>query len=328
MLEYYGLEYAHEPLSEAAVFGIGGGLDFRFSEAPDLGLPLYLLGRSATFEKDICANLGIELHVRLTDDAEEGWVWLRDELDRGRPTMIWADIKHLDYLDVQLHNTHHDVVVIGYDAGEDVAFISDHHLAEIQRCSLDALRRARASRAYPAPTRHATWLMRFPASLPPYEAAVSAAIRTTVRNMRLEADEEGDVYASLGRRGLSGVDEFVEGFPRWPERSGIVLERALKGVAVFVARAGTGGALFRSFEATFLREAADTLGDAALAAAADLYGELAATWSRLAEGLVGRRRREETEAVHDEACAHVERIGQLEHACVAALESCLEPVTV
>ena len=45
---------------------------------------------------------------------------------RRRPIMIWADIGHLEYLNVRLRMTMHDIVVTGYDEREGVAFIADN----------------------------------------------------------------------------------------------------------------------------------------------------------------------------------------------------------
>ncbi|NHE69088.1 BtrH N-terminal domain-containing protein [Rhodococcus sp. D-46] len=27
-----------------------------------------------------------------TDDPEEGWSWVRDEIDSGRPSLVWGDL--------------------------------------------------------------------------------------------------------------------------------------------------------------------------------------------------------------------------------------------
>src|SRR5919206_4468706 len=147
--------------------------------------PLYLVGRTGGLERSICEHLQIDLDLRRTDDAGEAWAWLRDELDAGRPTMVNADIQELDYLRVKLSNTMHDIVVTGYDEDEGVALIADNDREEIQRCSLESLARARASQGFPGPSRHATWVMRFPERLPEPRVAVDAALRQAVTKMRV-----------------------------------------------------------------------------------------------------------------------------------------------
>jgi hypothetical protein len=240
LLEFHGLSYLEEPLSEGFAFGLSGGLGFHYFELPELEPPIYLVGRTADLERGLCAHLGIELDLRRTDDATEGWRWLREELARGRPTMVWADIKHLDYLNVRMHNTMHDVVVVGYDEAEGVAHIADNDRDEIQRCSLESLARARNSDAFPGPNRHATWVMDFPPSLPPPREAIGAALGSAVANMRGSGEPIGGPNAASG---LDGVAAFATSVPRWPELFGEKLAAALSGLRIFIVKAGTGGAM-------------------------------------------------------------------------------------
>src|SRR4051794_13214901 len=276
LLEFHGLSWFGEPMSEAMAFGLSGGLGCFFYELPDMDPPLYLVGRTGGLERGVCDQLGIELDLRRTDDGDEAWRWLRDELDAGRPTMVNADIQELDYLRVKLSNTMHDIVITGYDPDEGVALVADNDREEIQRCSLDSLARARGSQGFPGPSRHATWVMRFPERLPDARAAVAAALRQASVNMR----EASEALAGIGPgSGLDHVDRFTASYARWPELFGEErLERALRGLFVFIVKAGTGGAMFRSLQAGFLRESTEMLGDGALGAAADVYDELAGEW--------------------------------------------------
>jgi hypothetical protein len=156
LLEFHGLSWGPEPLSEAMTFGLGGGLGCFFYELPEMDPPLYLVGRGGGLERGVCEHLDIGLDLRRTDDPDEAWAWLRDELDAGRPTMVNADIRELDYLRVKLSNTMHDIVVTGYSEHEGVALIADNDREEIQRCSIESLQRARGSQEFPNPSHHAT----------------------------------------------------------------------------------------------------------------------------------------------------------------------------
>jgi hypothetical protein len=309
LLEFHELSWTADPLSEGMVFGLGAGLGFAYVELPEREPPIYLVGRTAGLERDICEHLDIALDLRQTDDEAEGWAVLREALDAGRPTMVWADIQHLEYLRVKLQMTMHDIVVTGYDEAEDVAFIADNDRDEIQRCSLPALARARNSRAFPGPNRHATWLMDFPASLPDPERAVREALNGASANMRgggegLTTDADG--------MGLVGVEAFADAYPQWPERFGDDLDGALRGLRVFIVKAGTGGALFRGLHASFLHDAGSLLDDSNLSAAGEIYDELAAEWVALADA-----------DGHAAGLPHVERIASLEAAGVEAMERAL-----
>lgn len=310
LLEYHRLDYGRGPLSEGTVFGLAGGLGFLFLELPAMSPPLYLVGRTADLERDVGAHLGIGLEVRDGDDAEAGWRWVRDEVDAGRPPMVWADIAELEYLRVRMSNTRHDIVVVGYDEAEQVAYVADNDRDEIQRCSMASLAAARGSAGFPGPNRHTTFLYDWPAALREPEHAVKLALARAVRNMR----EGGDALASLpGAAGLAGVDRLAGAYPDWPEQLGERSTEALKALWVFIVKAGTGGAMFRSLHATFLREMSELLNDAALRRAALIYETLAAAWTALADSAKAED--------HASGLPHVRRIRELEHAGVAAMES-------
>jgi hypothetical protein len=317
LLEFHGLSWTDEPLAEGMVFGLGAGLGFAYVELPHRDPPIYLVGRTAGLERDICEHLGIALDLRQTDDPDEGWRVLRDALDAGRPTMVWANIAHLEYLRVKLQMTMHDIVITGYDEGEGVAFVADNDRDEIQRCSLESLARARNSRAFPGPNRHAAWLMDFPATLPDAATAVRGALAGAVQNMR--GGGEGLTTGADGM-GLKGVEAFAEGYPEWPERFGEKLEAALRGLRVFIVKAGTGGALFRGLHAGFGHDAGALLEEPALRAVGSLYDELAGEWVALAEAASADG---EPAARHAAGIARVERIAELEDAGVEAMERAL-----
>lgn len=319
LLEFHGLTYedSGRPLSEGAVFGLGGGIGCLYLVVPQIDPPIYLVGRTADLERDVCSHLGISLDFRQTDDPKEGWELLRAELDAGRPTMVWADIKHLDYLRVRMHNTMHDIVVCGYDDEAGVAWVADNDRDEIQRCSLESLARARDSRAFPAPNRHATWLMRWPTALPRVADTVRAAVRRTVENMSGAGTPL--LEGVQGAVGLDGIDLFASDYRQWPERFGDRLAAALDGLYVFIVKAGTGGAMFRSLYAEFLDDAARWLSDEALASAAATYHSLAERWRRLAD-VVRSGASEDPLAQHRTGLPLVQEIAELEHAGVRALE--------
>jgi hypothetical protein len=301
LLELHGLSWDSRPLSEGMVFGLSGGLGCFFFELPEMEPPIYLVGRTAELEQGVCDHLGIDLDLRRTEDPDEAWRWLREEVDAGRPTMVNADILELDYLNVKLSNTLHDIVVVGYDEEAGVALVADNDREEIQRCSLASLARARGSQGFPGPSGHATWVMRFPERLPDPRAAVERALRRAAANMRAG--------------GLDHVERLRASYAEWPERLGDRLESALKGLRVFIVKAGTGGAMFRSLQAQFLHEAAALLDDEAVAAAAATYDELAGEWVALAEAA--------REGDHRAGLPHLEAVARLEAAGVEAMERCV-----
>jgi hypothetical protein len=319
LLEFHGLSWFDGPMSEGMAFGLGAGLGFSYVEIPGMTPPLYMVGRGAAMERDFCEHLGIGVDNRHTDDPAEGWALVRDRLDAGEPAMVNADIAHLEYLRVRLQMTMHVIVITGYDEAEGVAFIADNDRDEIQRCSLTALAAARHSDGFPAPNRHSTWLMDFPAALPEPGPVVTRAVVRAVEHMR------GAMSDSLGAppeaMGIAGVGTFAGGYASWPERFGDGLADALRGLRVFIVKAGTGGAMFRSLHAEFLGDCARLLADDGLAAAGEAYDALSAEWVALAEA-VSAEGADPSDA-HAAGASHVSRIAELENAGLEAMEGWL-----
>lgn len=270
--------------------------------------PVYLVGRGADLERDIAAHLGAELRVESTDDPQYGWELVRRAVDAGRTPMVWADIKHLEYLHVRMHNTRHDVLVVGYDETAGIAWIADNDRDELQACSLESLARARNSDSFPGPNRHTTFVYEWPDRLPKPRAATRAALRCACDNMR--AGDGG--LGQAGGFGILGIDRFAGAYPRWPERFDQRLPEVMGALEVFIVKAGTGGAMFRTLHARFLEDMAELLEDSRLGRLARTYASLASLWEDLA---VAASRTD-----HDAGLPLVQEIRQIERFGVAQTE--------
>lgn len=313
LLEHRGLDYGAGPLSEGTVFGLGGGLGFLYVEVQNITPPIYLVGRTADMERDFAAHMGIELTVREASEPAKGWEILRYELDAGRPTMVWADIKHLDYLNVRMHNTRHDIVVVGYDESAGVAFVADNDRDEIQTCSLAGLARARSSESFPGPNDHTMFVYEWPDQLRDPRESGRAAIERAIENM----SGGGEALAGMqGATGLDGVDYFATAYEDWPQLFGSTLPDALAGLRVFIVKAGTGGAMFRSLHAQYLLDLGDLLEEPALVRVGEKYEELADAWVTLAKCAEA--------ADHESGRPVVRDIARLEREGVVAMTSLME----
>lgn len=290
------------------VFGLAGGLGFFYSDRVP-GVPFYLVGRTGTMEQDLARHLGTTVSLQQTDDPDQGWESVKAAIDRGDPPMVWADIGELEYLRVRMRNTRHDIVIVDHDEDHGIAWIADNDREELQACSLDSLRRARNSQAFPAPTRNGMFSYRWPTELPALADSFLDAAATTSKNMRCRSETVGGLK---GRSGLEGVEHFADTFGDWPARYGDQLPEALGMLAVLIFKAGTGGAMFRSLQAGYLEETAELLDDATIRRAAERYRTLSDAWETL-----GARA-----AAHELADAHevVQQIRRLEHEALEALE--------
>lgn len=218
--------------------------------------------------------------------------------------MLWADIAELEYLRVKMSNTRHDIVVVGYDEAAGVAWVADNDRADLQRCSLASLARARASSGFPGPNHHRVFLYEWPAQLRAPAEAVRLALGRAVANMRGERPE---VFGLEAPGGLDGVERFAARYPAWPEVLGPALEEALGALRVLIVKAGTGGAPFRSLHAEFLHDMGELLDDRRLSEIAATYDELAGLWVELASAAGDRRQEDGVPIV--EAIARLERAG-------------------
>lgn len=310
---HHGLDFGCGALSEGMCLGLGSGLGFLYAVVPDVQPPIYLVGRTESLEEEFARNLGIGLDVRDTDDADTGLAWLREELDRGRPPIVWADIAELEYLRVRMSNTRHAIVIAGLDIDAGIAWIADNDREDLQACSLESLARARSSDGFPDPNHHRTFVYDWPRQLDDPAPAIRQAIAGAVTNMREGGMTLGGIDAPAG---LSGVDAFAADYPLWPERYGQHLDAILGVLSVFIVKAGTGGALFRSLYAEFLHDASTLLDDAALADLARTADRLAASWRALADGARA--------GDHAAGKAHIQAIVAGEHALTDELDTWLK----
>lgn len=289
LLHWNGLGWDGPP-DEGLVFALGGALGLSYLRSTDLFPPLYLVGRGAEFEVDLPLRLGGQVQVLTTDDPEEGWSWVRDELDAGRPSLVWGDIAELPYLRVQLQMSRHDIVVIGYDEERELAFVVDNDRADVQEVPLEALARARSSTAFPQPTRHCTYRITWPRSLPALEEVAAGAFRQSADNMREPSPHSiaDPTTAALGTEGLEAVDLFAADVATWAELPDDELGILLFSVGAFIEKAGTGGGLFRRLVADGCAEVARLTGDAATTDLATKAARCAQTWTDAARAAAKR----------------------------------------
>ncbi|GAB3229990.1 BtrH N-terminal domain-containing protein [Mycolicibacterium hippocampi] len=286
LTEWAQLGWGTEALSEGLVFTLGGALDFSYVRSTQLFPQIYLVGRGSELEQNYLSRVGANFVVRSTDDPDVGWSFVTDEVDKGRPVMVWADIGELPYLRVRLHMSRHDIVITGYDDEKRVAYVVDNDRETTQTVAYDDLRRARSSVGFPMPTRHTTYHVDWPERVPDLKLIAATALAASAALMRggavsapLLRIEEAEVESS----GLKGVQDFADDVRYWPTLfDDDALAAALFGLGAFIEKAGTGGGLFRMLQAQGCQDISDLLDDAAAAEAAAAALHASQAWSELA----------------------------------------------
>jgi hypothetical protein len=265
------LAFHGHAVSEAMCLGLSAGVDFGYLVATGMSPSRYVMGRGPTLEIDGLASLGVECTIRDTDDPAEGWAWVKNEIDAGRPAMIQVDIRWLDYYQTQTHFGGHKIIVFGYDEARQVALVSDNQFAEPQELPLAGLAKARAQTELPFFLHHDWFDVRVPEHLTPLDEAVPRAIRTLAARM---LGDRGPMWGVAAMSNLAADLPNWSAAPdwRWCARFGYQM----------LERRGTGGGNFRRVYAEFLREAAPHCADIARLGLAEQIQTIADHWTTLA----------------------------------------------
>lgn len=286
LTEWAELGWGTEVPTEGLVFALGGALDFVYVRCARLWPQAYLVGRGGGLEEDYLTRIGAGLRVRCTDDPDVGWAWVTDEIDAGRPVMVWADIAELPYLRARLSMSRHDIVITGYDDDHQLAYVVDNDRDTTQTVGYGNLRRARCSTGFPMPTRHTTYLIDWPESVPDLATIAGPALAASAALMRGVAAGQPTLNiedADLAASGVAGVQLFADDLRCWPTLlDDDALAAALFGLGAFIEKAGTGGGLFRVLQAQGCQHIADLLDNEAAAAAATAARDAANLWSAVA----------------------------------------------
>jgi hypothetical protein len=280
MLKFYGHEY-----TEDMVFGLGAGIDFMYISHPALEPPVYIGGRSPNLEENLCLRLGVGMEYIIGLDDDEAWRAVREMLDDGVPAMLHCDVYYLDYLNAKRHFSAHRIILVGYDDEKGVAFVADNDREEIQECSFDSLRKARASASLPRPAGNAYYRFEVPTRLTPLEEAVPPAIGEAVKHCIRLPEAEASFEHAGARVGLgeTGLGAFVADMPSFPDSmTADMLTLLCKTIYVSAEKGGTGyGGNFRRMYGRFLKEASGVAGFGALDALGDDFISVGDIWTRM-----------------------------------------------
>src|SRR5438132_8496247 len=128
-------------LPEETIFGLGAGLGFSLHNG-DVALSppqasRFLVGRSASFESDLCRSTGATLHPEHFADANAAWERIDELLRRDELPLVYVDLFELPYMGAHGHWFGHLIAV-----ASPQALVWDNEFAEPQRIEPAQLRRA------------------------------------------------------------------------------------------------------------------------------------------------------------------------------------------
>jgi Butirosin biosynthesis protein H, N-terminal/Domain of unknown function (DUF4872) len=281
-----------QPLSEAMVLGVGGGLGAGYIlwEFKAHDLRSLVLGFRNSWQypdrwaKKTCQRLGVPAAVHETGSAAKADAQLREAVGQGVPAIAWADQQLLGYrhLPAWLEGRGGPpVTVYGIDEAAGVALVDDRNRAPLT-VQLDALAAARA--------RVVSYKRRLLVLDAPAAELDTDGLRRAVRDGLAEQVEHlsqrSDSFSLPAFRKWARLLTDTRNAKAWPrvfaDRVSL-FDACLSVYENLEPRAGSDGGNLRGLYAEFLDEAAGLLGTPALGKAAAAYREAAGRWREVAE---------------------------------------------
>jgi hypothetical protein len=291
VLAHRGVTAGHtgEPVTEALVFGAGGGIgagyilwEFTAHDARVLTLGFRPQWQySERWAIGTLQRLGVPADVHETGGAKGATARLDAALAAGSPVLVWPDRYHVGYWHLPEHlDGFGGHPVVAYAAAGDRVHVDDRTLAPLTV----PRERLEAARARVGSYRNVLVEPRPAAGVLPADRLRAAALDGLVACVELLGGSSASFALPAWRKWsrLMTDRRNAKGWPRvFADRGGLVgaLLSAWEGVEPI----GMTGGHLRGLFADFLDEAADLLGVPELGAVADDVREVAAGWHRLAE---------------------------------------------
>lgn len=267
LLAHHGLS-----LSEPMIFGLGEGLSFLFWKMKGMNLP-FLGGRVKVNEltENLARNLSLTLDVRETASGKKAWENVRTFIDEGRPVGLQLDCYHLEYFSHPFHFGGHYVAMYGYD--ETHAYVVDTaQQGGAQKTLLTNLANARSEKGQMAP-KNRSYTITLPKRIPSLKTALKNAMR---------ANAKAYLSPPITNIAYKGILKLAKQVVTWLDEAPTP-EEDLPLVSHLMERAGTGGAIFRTFYRDFLKEAQEYIASAKIREAHTLFSDIAAKWREVGE---------------------------------------------
>lgn len=262
-------------ISEAMVFGIGGGLFFGYLPFVRInGLPLVTY-RSAAGHilKRLGKIPGIRVYQKKFRDKDQAMAALDAALRDSIPVGLQTGVYWLPYFPraFRFHFNAHNLVVYGKEGDEYL--ISDPVFPDPVRCSAEDLVRARFASGALAPKGKMYYLTGVPDQLL-RRPLIIQGIRSVCKMML------GSPFPLIGVKGIKFLAGRME---KWPERLGKKsADLHLGHVVRMQEEIGTGGGGFRFMYAAFLQESGVELQDQSLRDFASLLTTAGDSWRQFA----------------------------------------------
>lgn len=270
LLKRLGIE-----LSEAMLFGIGGGLGFIYWDMKNMDFP-FIGGRIKPdlLTRNIVNHLNLQMEVKETSSPKKAWENVKENVDQGNIVGLKLDSYHLDYFTNKVHFAGHYVAMYGYD--DHYAYLVDTRqqggMEGLVKTSLENLALARNEKGQMS-SKNLSYTIRKIEVVPDLRNVIIKAIQENA------IDYINPPIKNLGYKGIKKTSVEIN---KWFVRSKNI-EDDLVLTATLMERGGTGGSLFRNMYRDFLKECLTIFDYAPLQNAYDLFSEIAPMWGEVSE---------------------------------------------
>jgi hypothetical protein len=277
------LEYEGAKISEALLFGISGGIVAGYLSSSS-SQRLHVLTRNPFQPMEtIIKRLALPVDDQRTSNPEKAERYLREALEAGHPTIVWADISELPYTDISPDEgmLPRPILVYGYDSA---AYIADRAQVPLM-VTPSQLAKARAALEEES--------HRMLTVAPPHESRLALAVRLGIESCVRNFTEEAPMKALRGKFGLEAYQTWArllvqEDEQGWAQRyaDSQSFFRVLSSAYESINWYATGGCGSRSLFADFLEDASRILGNNALYENAKSWRSTLPLWEKLNNALL------------------------------------------
>lgn len=273
LVRFYGVD-----LPEGVLFGLAAGACFYYVAVPNASPSRFINGRAARLEHQLLEIAPGPFELRESEDADEAWSFVRNQINGGKPAVLLTDLYYLEYYDSSAHFPGHAVVIVGYD--DEYAYLADTDKPGLQPATLSSLAKARHAQIPPIPLKGEMITVRNRAELRKLAAELPTVCRRAIAYAagQMLEPQFGDI------QGVPALRRWAAEIARWPEDAAD-WQWCTRFAYQVIERRGTGGGNFRGLYAEFLEFADEHDVAGGLHEAARSCAQLAADWTALAMAL-------------------------------------------
>ncbi len=290
VLSFHGATaaYNQQPLTEAMLFGVSGGIGFAYFNFEYDGYePTLFIGvaqryttRFGQYMDGLYRRLGLETNVRMTRSAQQAETNLNGDLAQGLPVIVHLDRTQLPYYAEETEYGDHAVLVLTYDVKSRDFLVADQARSPvtISPSDLASARESIDSLSFRSLT------LAPPNSPIDLEEGINRGIRQCWDRM-LNPPHPRNNFGLLGLEKWAGMINSSKARKGWLKvfPPGLNLFVGLQWTYKCIQTQETGGGALRGLYADFLEEAAEVVGKPRLKELAGRYRELERHWTGLAE---------------------------------------------